>query len=53
MVGLALRGIVTGYSWGGMFPTYLQEEVGLNPAFVALPVMLQSLMFFLFSFFWG
>jgi MFS transporter, SHS family, lactate transporter len=36
-----------------MFPTYLQEEVGLSPAFVALPVMLQSLMFFLFSFFWG
>ena len=46
-------GFVTGYSQGGMFPTYLQKEVGLSPAFVALPVMLQSLMFFLSSFFWG
>jgi MFS transporter, SHS family, lactate transporter len=46
-------GFITGYSQGGMFPTYLQKEVGLSPAFVALPVMLQSLMFFLSSFFWG
>ena len=46
-------GFVTAYSQGGMFPTYLQKEVGLSPAFVALPVMLQSLMFFLSSFFWG
>jgi len=46
-------GFVTGYSQGGIFPTYLQKEVGLSPAFVALPVMLQSLMFFLSSFFWG
>jgi SHS family lactate transporter-like MFS transporter len=44
---------ICGYSQGGMFPTYLQKEVGLSPAFVALPVMLQSLMFFLSSFFWG
>src|SRR5215469_159344 len=49
----AASGFVTGYSQGGMFPTYLQKEVGLSPAFVALPVMLQSLMFFLSSFFWG
>jgi MFS transporter, SHS family, lactate transporter len=46
-------GFVTGYSQGGMFPTYLQKEVGLSPAYVALPIMLQSLMFFLSSFFWG
>ena len=46
-------GFITGYFQGGMFPTYLQKEVGLSPAFVALPVMLQSLMFFLSSFFWG
>jgi MFS transporter, SHS family, lactate transporter len=46
-------GFVAAYSQGGMFPTYLQKEVGLSPAFVALPVMLQSLMFFLSSFFWG
>jgi MFS transporter, SHS family, lactate transporter len=46
-------GFITGYSQGGMFPTYLQKEVGLSPGFVALPVMLQSLMFFLSSFFWG
>ena len=46
-------GFVAAYSQGGMFPTYLQKEVGLSPAFVALPVMLQSLMFFLSSFLWG
>jgi MFS transporter, SHS family, lactate transporter len=46
-------GFITAYSQGGMFPTYLQKEVGLSPAFVALPVMLQSLMFFLSGFLWG
>jgi MFS transporter, SHS family, lactate transporter len=46
-------GFVTGYSVGGMFPTYLQKEVMLSPAYVALPVMLQSAAFFLCSFFWG
>jgi MFS transporter, SHS family, lactate transporter len=46
-------GFVTGYSVGGMFPTYLQKEVHLSPAYVALPVMLQSALFFLSSFFWG
>jgi MFS family permease len=34
-------------------PAARNEEVGLSPAFVALPVMLQSLMFFLSTFFWG
>jgi MFS transporter, SHS family, lactate transporter len=38
---------VVGYSVGGMFPTYLQKDLGLSPAYVALPVMLQSIVFFL------
>jgi SHS family lactate transporter-like MFS transporter len=38
---------VVGYSIGGMFPTYLQKDVGLSAGFVALPVMLQSIVFFL------
>jgi MFS transporter, SHS family, lactate transporter len=46
-------GFVTGYSVGGMFPTYLQKEVMLSPAYVTLPVLLQSAAFFLCSFFWG
>jgi SHS family lactate transporter-like MFS transporter len=46
-------GFVTGYSVGGMFPTYLQKDLHFSPAYVALPVMLQSAAFFLSSFFWG
>jgi SHS family lactate transporter-like MFS transporter len=46
-------GFVTGYSVGGMFPTYLQKDLHFSPAFVALPVMLQSVAFFLSSFVWG
>jgi len=46
-------GFVIGYSIGGMFPTYLQKDLGLSPAYVALPVMLQSLLFFVSGFFWG
>jgi SHS family lactate transporter-like MFS transporter len=38
---------IVGYSVGGMFPTYLQKDLHLDPALVALPVMLQSLVFFL------
>jgi SHS family lactate transporter-like MFS transporter len=44
---------VVGYSVGGMFPSYLQKDLGFGPALVALPVMLQSLMFFLSAAFWG
>jgi len=44
---------VIGYSIGGMFPTYLQKDVGLSAGFVALPVLLQSLVFFLSSALWG
>jgi MFS transporter, SHS family, lactate transporter len=38
---------VTGYSVGGLFPTYLQHDLHLSPGLVALPVMLQSIVFFL------
>jgi MFS transporter, SHS family, lactate transporter len=44
---------VVGYSVGGMFPSYLQKDLGLSPQLVALPVMLSSLMFFLSAAFWG
>ena len=44
---------VVGYSVGGMFPSYLQKDLGLPTGFVALPIMLQSLMFFLSAILWG
>ena len=44
---------VVGYSVGGMFPSYLQKDLGLPTGFVALPIMLQSLMFFLSVILWG
>ena len=44
---------IVGYSVGGMFPTYLQKDLQLSPALVALPVMLQSIVFFLSGSFWG
>ncbi len=44
---------VVGYSIGALFPTYLQKDLGLSPGLVALPVMLQSLMFFLSGTLWG
>jgi SHS family lactate transporter-like MFS transporter len=44
---------VVGYSISGMFPTYLQRDLHLSPGFVALPVLLQSLVFFLSSALWG
>ncbi len=46
-------GFVIGYSIGGMFPTYLQKDLGLSPTLVALPIMLQSLLFFVSGFIWG
>jgi SHS family lactate transporter-like MFS transporter len=46
-------GFVVGYSIGGLFPTYLQRDLHLSPGLVALPVMLQSLLFFVSGFFWG
>jgi MFS transporter, SHS family, lactate transporter len=44
---------VVGYSIGGLFPTYLQRDLHLTPGHVALPVLLQSLMFFLSGSAWG
>jgi MFS transporter, SHS family, lactate transporter len=44
---------VVGYSIGTLFPTYLQRDLHLSAALVALPVMLQSLMFFLSAAAWG
>jgi len=44
---------VIGYSIGGLFPTYLQKDLGLSAGYVALPTLLQSLVFFLSSALWG
>jgi SHS family lactate transporter-like MFS transporter len=44
---------VVGYSIGGLFPTYLQRDLHLTPGHVALPILLQSLMFFLSGSLWG
>jgi len=44
---------VVGYSIGGMFPSYLQRDLHLSAGFVALPNLLQSLVFFLSSALWG
>jgi SHS family lactate transporter-like MFS transporter len=44
---------VVGYSIGGLFPTYLQRDLHLTPGHVALPVLLQSLVFFLSGSLWG
>lgn len=38
---------IVGYSVGGMFPTYLQKDLHLSAGLVALPIMLQSIVFFL------
>jgi SHS family lactate transporter-like MFS transporter len=44
---------VVGYSVGGLFPTYLQKDLHLSPGLVALPIMLQSIVFFLSGSFYG
>jgi SHS family lactate transporter-like MFS transporter len=44
---------VVGYSILALFPTHLQKDLGLSAALVALPVLLQNLVFFLSSPFWG
>jgi SHS family lactate transporter-like MFS transporter len=36
-----------------MFPSYLQKDLGLPASYVALPIALQSLMFFLSAILWG
>jgi len=50
---LMASAFVVGYSVGGMFPSYLQKDLGLPTGLVALPIMLQSLMFFLSAVLWG
>jgi hypothetical protein len=44
---------IVGYSIGGLFPTYLQHDLHLSPALVALPIMLQSLGQFASGISWG
>ena len=44
---------VTGFSIGALFPTYLQNDLGLSAGLVALPIMLQSLVFFISGSLWG
>jgi MFS transporter, SHS family, lactate transporter len=44
---------ITGYSIGGLFPTYLEKDLHLSPGYVALPVMLQSAILFCASPLWG
>jgi SHS family lactate transporter-like MFS transporter len=50
---LMASAFVVGYSVGGMFASYLQKDLGLPTTYVALPIMLQSLMFFLSAILWG
>jgi hypothetical protein len=50
---LMASAFVVGYSVGGMFPSYLQKDLGLPTGSVALPIMLQSLMFFLSAVLWS
>ncbi len=46
-------GFVVGYSVGGLFPTYLERDLHLSPGLVALPIMLQSALFFVSCSAWG
>ncbi|HUC10875.1 MAG TPA: MFS transporter [Stellaceae bacterium] len=46
-------GFVVGYSIGGLFPTYLEKDLHLSPSLVAIPIMLQSILFFISGFAWG
>ena len=39
-------GFIIGYSIGGLFASYLQKDLGLSPGLVALPIMVQSTLFF-------
>jgi SHS family lactate transporter-like MFS transporter len=46
-------GFVVAYSIIALFPTFLQKDLHLSPGLVALPVMLQSVLFFVSSPLWG
>ena len=50
---LMASAFVVGYSVGGMFPSYLPKDLGLPTGSVALPIMLQSLMFFFPAVLWS
>ena len=39
-------GFIVAYSIGSLFPTHMQKDLGYSPAMVALPVMVQSFLFF-------
>ena len=39
-------GFVIAYSIGSLFPTHMQKDLGYSPAMVALPVMVQSFLYF-------
>ena len=45
--------LVVGYSIGTLFATYLQSDLHLSPGLVALPIMLQNLLFFVSCCGWG
>jgi SHS family lactate transporter-like MFS transporter len=44
---------VVGYSIGTLFATHLQSDLHLSPGLVALPIMLQNLLFFVSCCGWG
>jgi SHS family lactate transporter-like MFS transporter len=44
---------VVGYSIGTLFATHLQKDLGLSAGLVALPIMLQNLLFFVSCCCWG
>jgi MFS transporter, SHS family, lactate transporter len=46
-------GFVNNYSVVALFPSYLQKDLHLSPGLVALPVTLQSAVFFISSLGWG
>jgi MFS transporter, SHS family, lactate transporter len=46
-------GFVNNYSVIALFPSYLQKDLHLSPGLVALPVLLQSAVFFVSSLGWG
>ncbi|HVC62702.1 MAG TPA: MFS transporter [Acetobacteraceae bacterium] len=46
-------GFIVAYSIGALFATHLERDLGLSPGLVALPIMLQSLVFFFAACAWG
>ncbi|MGH7099462.1 MAG: MFS transporter [Stellaceae bacterium] len=46
-------GFVVAYSIISLFPTFLEKDLKLSPELVALPIMLQSVLFILSGALWG